>query len=265
MNGTLLNIASILIGSLIGIAVGDRLPAKMQESIMAGLGLVTVVVGLQNALKTGNILIPLLSIIIGVIIGEALNLDDALNRFGGWMQSRVSRRTQPESIIVVSSTIATKDPAVVRARFINGFVTASLVFCIGPLAIIGSVQNGMNSSDIRLLAIKSTLDLFTSMAFASTLGIGVGFSIVPTFFIQGAFALFGALLGQAFLAGGTTISSDNMYIRELTATGGLTLLAISLLLLNLKQIRVANFLPALLVTPILLVVAGLLGVNVYPL
>ena len=257
--------ASILIGSLVGVVVGDRLPAKMQESVMAGLGLVTVVVGMQNALKTGNILIPLLSIVIGVMIGEALNLDDALKRFGGWMQSRVGRLTQPDSAMVDSSAKSAKDLAVARVRFINGFVTASLVFCIGPLAIIGSVQNGMNAGDIKLLAIKATLDLFTSMAFAASLGIGVSFSIVPTFFIQGAFALLGALLGQAFSAGGATLSSDNMYIRELTATGGLTLLAISLLLLNLKQLRVANFLPALLVTPILLLVAALLGLNVYPL
>jgi hypothetical protein len=103
------------------------------------------------------------------------------------------------------------------------------------------------------------------MAFASSLGIGVAFSSVPTLLIEGAFALFGVVLGQAFLASGSTLSSDNLYIRELTATGGLLLLAIAVLLLNLKQIRVANFLPALLVTPLLLFVASLLSINVYPL
>lgn len=134
MTGTLLNIVTIIFGSLIGVWIGDRLPTKMQESIMAGLGLVTVVVGIQNGLRTGNILIPLLSLLIGIIIGELLDLDAALKGFGGWLQSQVERQSRPGD-----------DLTAARLRFINGFVTASLVFCIGPLAILGSVQNGMNS------------------------------------------------------------------------------------------------------------------------
>ena len=267
VTGTLLNMTTILIGSLIGVAVGNRLPKAMQDSIMAGLGLVIVVVGVQNALRTGNILIPLLSLVIGVIIGEALNLDAALKRLGGWLQTQVSRLTPASAVAPdrAAAALAAEQLSITRARFINGFVTASLVFCIGPLAIIGSVQNGINSADIKLLAIKATLDFFASMAFASSLGIGVAFSIGPTLLVQGAFAIIGVLLGQALLASGGTLNSDNIYIRELTATGGLLLLAIALLLLDLKSIRVANFLPALLIAPLLLLLAALLGINVYPL
>ncbi len=290
MTGTLLNMATILIGSLIGVRIGDRLPGKMQESIMGGLGLVTFVVGLQDALHTGNILIPLFSLLIGIVVGELLDLDGALKRFGGWLQAQAGRVGRSATVSVNAIVDPPIDPAeaelrdahtelphtlplpahdsiAVRARFINGFVTASLVFCIGPLTILGSIQNGMDAADIKLLAIKSTLDFFASIAFASSLGIGVAFSIVPTFVIQGGFTVFGVALARIFIAGAnaTPLTGDNSYIRELTATGGLLLLGIALLLLNIKQLRVANFLPALLIAPLLLLIAGLLGINVYPL
>lgn len=289
MTGTILNMATILIGSLIGVRIGDRLPAKMQESIMGGLGLVTFVIGVQDALRTGNILIPLFSLLIGILIGELLDLDSALKRFGGWLQMQAGRIGRSSAVTVSAidplidpteaelhdahtelphqPSLPTHEPMAARVRFINGFVTASLVFCIGPLAILGSVQNGMNAGDIKLLAIKSTLDLFSSMAFASSLGIGVAFAIVPTLIIQGGFALFGLILAHAFsaAASATPLTGDNSYIRELTATGGLLLLGIALLLLNLKPLRVANFLPALLIAPLLLFIAGVVGINVYPL
>ncbi len=250
MSGTLLNIVTILLGSLLGVWIGDRLPAKMQESIMVGLGTVTLIVGIQNGLKTGNILIPLLSLLIGIIIGELLDLDSALKRFGGWLQSQVERQSHNKD-----------DLTAARMRFINGFVTASLVFCVGPLAILGSVQNGIDSGDIKLLAIKAMLDFFASMAFASSLGIGVAFSVLPTLVIQGGFSL----LGVMFAASAVSLGSDNPYIRELTATGGLLLLGLALILLNIKQPRVANFLPALIIAPLLVALAALLHINIYPL
>lgn len=260
MTGTLLNVVTILLGSLIGVQIGDRLPAKMQESIMAGLGVVTLVVGLQDAFHTGNILIPLISLIIGTIIGELLDLDAALKRFGAWLQTRVQRDAP---VVTQSDVPSSGENGLVR--FINGFVTASLVFCIGPLAILGSLQNGINIGDMKLLAIKSTLDFFASIAFAATLGIGVAFSILPTLVIQGGFSLLGIGLAGLFAASASALSADNPYIRELTGTGGLLLIAISLVLLNLKAVRVANFLPALIVAPLLILLAELLHVSLYPL
>lgn len=265
MTGTLLNIAAIIIGSLIGITIGDRLPAKMQELIMVCLGLVTLSVGIQDTLRTGNILIPLLCLLIGTIIGELLDLDTALKRFGGWLQARVQRTAPANASGNVSlAQSSVQGTAAGRARFINGFVTASLLFCIGPLAILGSVQNGINAADIKLLTIKSTLDFFAAMAFAASLGIGVAFSVLPTLIIQGGFALLGMALANSLAAGAAVLDANNPYIRELTATGGLLLMAIALLLLNVKQTRVANFLPALIIVPILIWLAAQLGITIYP-
>jgi len=254
MTGTLVNIIAIIIGSSIGLLIGNRLPPKIQESVVTGLGLTTLVIGLQNAMGSGNIIIPLLSLSFGAIIGELIGMDDALKRFGGWLQTRAATLSRQD----------TGDLAQARARFINGFVTSSLVFCVGPMAILGSIQNGMNSGDIQLLAIKSTLDFFASIAFAASLGIGVAFSIIPTLVLQGGFALVGTGLVSLFTAGSATLTSGNPYIREMTATGGLILMGLALVLLNIKQPRVANFLPGLLIAPLLVLIANLLGIKVYP-
>jgi uncharacterized protein len=254
MIGTIINIVAIIVGSLIGVVAGNRLPPRIQQAVLTGLGLVVVVVGMQNALITGNIVVPLLSIVIGAIIGEILDIDAALKRSGAWLQTRAAAMSQSGNA----------DDA--RVRFINGFVTASLVFCVGPLAIIGSVRNGISPWDVQLLVIKSVLDFFASIAFAASLGIGVAFSVIPTLILQGGFALVGFAL--ALLVGGSaadTMTDPNPYIRELTATGGLLLMGIALILLDIKQVRVANYLPALIIAPLLVLIAAILGINVYPL
>ena len=244
MIGTLLNVFTVALGSALGIFVGDRLPERIQQSVVTGLGLVTLTVGLDNALSTGNIIIPLLSVGSGVIIGELLRLDMRLEAFGGWLQTRFG-----------GSSRADGDGADQRARFINGFVTASLVFCVGPLTFIGSLQDGM-TGDYELLAIKSVLDGFASLAFASAMGIGVAFSIVTILVLQGGLALLGALGGSIMTA---------PMITEMTATGGLLLMGLALVLLDIKKPRMANFLPALIIAPLLVVLAGLLGIEIYPL
>ena len=244
MVGTILNIITVAIGSALGIAIGDRLPARIQQSVVTGLGLVTLTVGMDNALSTGNIIIPLLSVGSGVIVGELLGLDVRLEQFGGWLQSRFG-----------SGGAASAADTDQRARFINGFVTASLVFCVGPLTFIGSLQDGM-TGDYELLAIKSVLDGFASLAFASAMGIGVAFSIITILVLQGGLALLGAL--------GGSIMTDPM-ITEMTATGGLLLMGLALVLLDIKKPRMANFLPALLIAPLIVVVADLLGISIYPL
>jgi uncharacterized protein len=248
LGGTLLNIVTVAIGSTLGLLIGNRLPERIQQTVITGLGLITLIVGIQNANRSGNIIIPLLSIAIGAIIGELLRIDLALEKFGGWLQSRFG---------------GTEADGDARARFINGFVTSSLVFCIGPLTFVGSIMDGMGLPiGFQQLAIKSILDGFAGMVFAASLGAGVSFSIITILILQGGLALVGALL-----VAGTDPAAlmQNPVILETTAVGGLLLLALSLILLNVSKPRVANFLPALLVAPVLVAIATALGINIYPL
>lgn len=259
MTGALLNMLTVAIGSAIGLLVGNRLPPKMQESVVTGLGLVTLLVGLQNAWKTGNVIIPLLSIAIGVILGELLDIQGKLERFGGWLQGRFS---SGDVGMRHASSAPTDPPAPEgkidpRTRFITGFVTASLVFCIGPLTFVGSIQDGMGiAAGFQQIAIKSVLDLFAAMAFAASFGVGVSFSIVTIFVIQGGLSLLGATLGNFMTP---------PMINEMTGAGGLLLMGLSLILLDIKKPRMANFLPALILAPLIVVVASLLGIDIYPL
>jgi uncharacterized membrane protein YqgA involved in biofilm formation len=245
MIGTILNAITVAIGSTLGILVGDRLPERIQQSVVTGLGLVTLTVGLDNALQTTNIIVPLLSIGPGVIIGEMLDLDRRLESFGGWLQKRFDNG---------GSDTGEEAQQAARARFINGFVTASIVFCVGPLTFIGSIQDGM-TGDYELLAIKSVLDGFASLAFASAMGPGVAFSIITILVLQGGLAFLGATAGSYM--------SDPM-ITEMTATGGLLLIGLALILLDIKKPRMANFLPALIIAPTIVVIATALGISIAP-
>ncbi|MPZ54643.1 MAG: DUF554 family protein [Acidimicrobiia bacterium] len=251
MGGTILNVATVLVGSLAGLAVGNRLPPRLRMAVVAGLGIVTLYIGFDNARATGNIIIPLLAIVIGVLIGEALHLDRRLERVGEWLQSRFGRGKIED--------IDGEDDSKVqdaRSRFVTGFVTASLVFCIGPLTFLGAIYDGMGLPlGFRMLAIKSTLDGFASMAFAASFGIGVIFSAVSVFVIQGGLALVGVLVGE--------IMSEAM-LDETTAVGGLILIGLSFLLMDIKDLRIANFLPALVIAPLLVALAEALGLNIYP-
>lgn len=247
MDGTLLNMLTVAIGSLIGLRIGSRFTPRMQESVVTGLGFCTFFVAISNAGQTGNILIPLLSLVSGVIIGELLDLQGALERFAGWLQMRAGVKADTNDSDSVDS----------RARFVNAFVTASLVFCVGPLTILGSLQNGMGLPiGFQQLAIKSALDLFASMAFAASLGVGVLFTVITILVVQGGLAVLGSVLGQFMTA---------PMIAEMTGTGGLILLGLALILLDLKRPRMANFLPALLIAPALVALASALGINIYPL
>jgi uncharacterized membrane protein YqgA involved in biofilm formation len=242
VGGTLLNAITVAIGTLVGLFIGQRLSEHMQESITTGLGLVTLYVGLSNAGQTGNIIIPLLSIVIGVIIGELLDLAGKLEAFAAWLQKRVAGDSSDQSQ---------------RKRFISGFITASLVFCVGPLTFVGSIQDGMGLPiGFQQLAIKSVLDMFAGMAFAASLGIGVMFSIITVLLLQGGLALLGSLLGE--------VMSQPM-MNEMTAVGGLLLIGLALILLQIKQTRIANFLPALVIAPLLVILGGIAGINIYPL
>ncbi|MGE5333985.1 MAG: DUF554 domain-containing protein [Nitrososphaerota archaeon] len=225
VNGTLLNALTVLVGGLLGSVVGNRLPQRIHEALFGVVGLFTVLIGLLGALATKNPLILLGSLLLGVIVGELINIEAGLERAGNWLQKRLARS---------GSTLS------------EAFVTASLVFCVGPLSILGSLDNGL-SGDTTKLAIKATLDGFTALAIGATLGWGVLLAIITILLYQGGLSL-GAHVIAPLLAGNAAT------ITELTAAGGLILVAVGLKLLRIRDLRVANYLPALVIAPLL--VAG---------
>jgi len=240
MTGTILNIITVLAGTVLGVLLGNRLPADTRETVLRGLGLITLVIGIQMTFETQNILIVLGSVLVGGILGEWWHIEGALHRAGAWLEVRFNRAG------------GSGDGA---ARFVRGFVTASLLFCVGPMTILGSIQDGL-SGDFRLLAIKSMLDGFAALAFASSLGIGVGFSALAILLIQGSISLL-AVQAQAVLTG--------PMIAEMTATGGVLIMGLAFsTLLEIKQIRVGNFLPALLIAPLIVWGLTLLGLPLAP-
>jgi uncharacterized membrane protein YqgA involved in biofilm formation len=182
VTGTIINIFAILVGGLIGVIAGNRFPAKIQETVMAGLGLMTGVIGMSMAITSANILIPLFSVLAGGILGEWLGIDEALNRFGRWLETRYGDRLGQGKVAGWSVT--------------RGFVTASLVFCVGPMTILGSIQDGL-LGDYQLLAIKSMLDGFAAIPFAASLGPGVLVSIVTVLVVQGGISGLALLLGAS--------------------------------------------------------------------
>ncbi|GAC1404110.1 MAG: DUF554 domain-containing protein [Chloroflexota bacterium] len=218
LNGTLINIVTVLVGGLAGTLIGNRLAARYHQIIMQAVGLSTLAIGLQMALSTHNVLYMLGGITLGGLVGEWLGIDAALERLGDTLQARVGGST-----------------------FSEAFVTSSLVFCVGPLTFLGAIKNGL-SGDYHLLALKSLLDLFSSFAFGASLGWGVLASVGTIAIYQGSLSL-GASLFRALI--------DTMMIAEMTAVGGLIVLGVGLKLLHLVELRLGNFLPALLISPLL--------------
>ncbi|MCS6846623.1 MAG: DUF554 domain-containing protein [Anaerolineae bacterium] len=241
MVGTILNVITVLIGTALGVMLGNRLPERMRETVLTGLGLSTIGYAVLNVVDAMadqqnvpfKFIVILLSILFGGIVGELLDIDGALHRFGAALERRFAKSDDAES----------------TARFIRGYVAASLVFCVGPMTILGSIQDGLKG-DYSLLAIKSTLDGFAALAFAASLGVGVGFSIITIVVVQGGIAL---LAGQ--LQGWFT----SPMLAVLSATGALLIIGIGLTLLDLKKIRLANYLPALAIGPAIVAVLGALG------
>lgn len=228
MIGTLINAGAVLVGTAAGTLLGSRLPERIRETVMHALGLITLLVGVSQGLQAfrpplseltrGAVLIVLGSVVVGGVIGEALGIERGLDRLGEALKARFGRG---------------------QTRFTEGFVVASLVFCVGPLTIVGSIQDGL-TGDYQLLAIKSMLDGFAALAFASALGWGVGFSVLVILVYQGGLSLSASAVAGAF--------SDSM-IAAMSAVGGVLILGISLRLLDLRQIRVANLLPAVILAP----------------
>jgi uncharacterized membrane protein YqgA involved in biofilm formation len=220
--GTLINTATVLIGGMVGIAMGDKIPDRVRVIVVQVIGMVTIGLGLSDLLKTHNMVFPLLGMVFGAVIGELLRIEDRLEGIGEVIRKRFAKRQDP-------------------GRFISGFVTATLLFCIGPLTILGAIQDASGETP-QLYIIKGTLDGFMSVIFGAIHGVGVLFSAVSVFVVQGTLTLFGTQLDS--------LLNDRMRI-ELFATGGLAVMAIGLNLLDIKKIRLGSLLPGLIVTPVL--------------
>jgi uncharacterized membrane protein YqgA involved in biofilm formation len=233
--GTLINVLTVLVGGLLGTFMGTRLPEKMRQTVVHGLGLVTAVVGMQTAFATHNVILIMGSVLVGGILGEWARIEDHLEGFGDWLENRFGSQPDERSIT-------------------RAFVTASLVFCVGPLTVVGSIQDGL-TGDYTMLAIKSVLDGFAALAFAASMGPGVLLSILTIVAVQGGLGLAAMGLGGALGA----VTRTTPWVVEMSAAGGVLMLGISLLLLDLRRIRVANLLPAVIIAPAVQVALQALG------
>jgi uncharacterized membrane protein YqgA involved in biofilm formation len=235
--GTLLNVVAILLGAGLGVALGGRLPERTRSTVTDALGLVTLVIGGLNVVALsdpafeqavsdgGTLLVVLGALLVGGITGSLLQLEARMERLGGWLQRR----------------LAGEHADAARERFVAGYVSASLVFVVGPLAVLGSLSDGLGRG-IDELALKSTLDGFAALAFAASLGWGVAASALSVAVVQGLLTVLGYLLGDLL---------PLALVASITATGGVLLLGVGLRLLAVKAVPVGDLLPALVVAPAL--------------
>ena len=235
MTGTILNFFSILVGGLIGMRFGKWLSEKAKDTITTGLGLFTLGIGLKMFLDTNDPLIVLAGILIGGLLGEFIRIEARVHTLGEFLENRFNNNSLDQTP---------------KNNFIHGFLASSILFCTGPMAILGAIQDGL-VGDYQLLAIKSVLDGFAAFALASSFGPGVLFSAGVVFIYQGLFSI----LANQF----QTIMTSNM-VAEMTATGGILLIGISLSsLLQIKKIRVGNLIPSLLISPLIVFILSLIN------
>jgi uncharacterized membrane protein YqgA involved in biofilm formation len=219
--GTVVNAAAILAGAALGLVLRKGLPERWQETIMHAIGLSVTVIGIQMAMKTNNIIIVIISLVAGSIIGEYFDIDKALNRFGSWIGAKLTKDNEKNSAAAIIG---------------QGFVATSLIYCVGAMAIVGSIQEGL-TGDASTLYAKSILDGITAIIFAANMGVGVALSALSVAIYQGTITL---------LAGSMEAIMTPALLAELTATGGILIIAIGLNMLKLVQIRIANMLPAII-------------------
>lgn len=237
--GTVVNMTTVLLGTGIGVLVGHRLRQRTRDVVTDGLGLVTLLIAASAAMSIDDpawsqavgasapMLIVLGSLVLGGITGSVLGIEARLEGFGGWLQRRLTPRGEHDG----------RD----RHRFIEGFVTSSLVFCVGPLTVLGSINDGLGNGADQLF-LKSALDGFAAIAFAASLGWGVGASVLALLVVQGSLTVLGAVLGDILPAA---------EVAALTAAGGLMLVGVALRLLRIRQVPVGDLLPGLLIAPVL--------------
>ena len=220
--GTLINTATVLVGGSVGLIIGDRIPDRIRTIVVQVIGLVTLGIGLSDVLKTHNMVFPLVGMVLGGIVGELLAIERRLEGLGEVIRRRFARNQEP-------------------GRFVNGFVTATLLFCIGPLTILGAMQDATGETP-QLYIIKGTLDGFMNVVFGAIYGVGAVFSALSIFVVQGSLTLGGSALDN--------LLNDRMRI-ELFSAGGFAVMAIGLNLLEIKKIRLGSLLPGLVITPLL--------------
>jgi uncharacterized membrane protein YqgA involved in biofilm formation len=216
MLGTWVNTLAIIVGSILGLLLRGGIPMQFRTTIMQGLGLAVILIGLTSALKTDDVLIVILSLVIGGVFGEGLKIEDRLDRIGRWLENKLARS---------GSNLA------------RGFVTASLVYCVGSMAVVGALESGLTGNHQTLFA-KSTLDGVASIVFASTLGVGVMLSSVSVLIYQGIITLSASALKQLLIPQAVT---------QMSAVGGLLIMAIGINLLEMAKLRVGNLLPAIFI------------------
>ncbi len=234
ITGTIFNVATIITGGFIGLLLGNRLPEKIRFTVMNALGLFTMAYGIKLFLQTNNAMVVLGSLLIGILLGEWWKLEDGLNHIGIWFESKFNKGNGVES-----------------KRFIQGFLTSSLLFCIGPMAILGALQDGL-TGDFSTLAIKAVIDGFSAIAFASSMGVGVLFSSIIILVYQG---------GISLLANQLQFLMTDIMLNEISALGGIMLIGLAISsLMEIRKIRVANFLPGFLIVPFMVMIFIYFGI-----
>lgn len=220
--GTLINTVTVLGGGVLGLVIGNRIPDRIRAIIVQVIGLTTLVIGLRDVIDTKNIVFPLVGMVLGGILGELLRIEDRLANVGELLRRRFAKQSSESS-------------------FVNGFVTATLLFCVGPLTILGAIEDASGKTP-QLYIIKGTLDGFMTIIFTAVYGVGAMFSAISVFVVQGSLTIFGTSLDS--------LLSDRMRL-ELFSAGGLAVIAIGINLLEIKKIRLGSLLPGLVVTPLL--------------
>ncbi|MSO59936.1 MAG: DUF554 domain-containing protein [Ilumatobacteraceae bacterium] len=226
--GTVINVATVVVGSAVGLIIGKRIPEAMRETVVQVVGLVTIAIGIKDAIGTHNMVFPLVGMVIGAIVGELLRVEYRLEQIGHVLKRRFAKT----------------DDSGDEHGFVRGFVTASLLYCVGPLTILGAIQDASGQTP-QLYIIKGSLDGFISVIFAAIYGVGVMFSAVSVFIVQGTLTALGTSIDS--------LLDDRMRL-ELFAAGGLAVVAIGINLLEIKKIRLGSLLPGLVVTPILVAI-----------
>jgi len=219
MIGTLINCIAIIIGAAAGLLLRRGMNESISKTVMQGVGLSVILIGLTGAIKTGNTLLVILSMVIGGVVGSLIDIDGKMNRLGAWAQQKLTKGDDANN------------------TFAKGFVTASLVYCVGAMAVVGALDSGIRGDHTTLIA-KAALDGITAIVFASSLGIGVMLSAVPVLVYQGAIALLGTAIAPLL---------SDIVVTEMSAVGGLLIMAIGINMLLEKDIKVANLLPAILI------------------
>ncbi len=234
MTGTVINVITVVIGSILGLLFGAKLPERLRETVLSAIGLFTMVLGIQMFLETNNALIVLAALLLGAMLGEWLRIEDNLEKLGSYLRMRFA------------SSLINQD----LSRFVEGFLAASILFCVGPMTILGSIQDGL-TGNYSLLATKAVMDGFSALAFASTMGVGVAFSALVILIFQGGLSLLASQIQSVVTAA---------MISEMSAAGGVILVGIAISnILNIRKVRSGNFLPALILAPLIVALVELLS------